>query len=302
MARITAVDVGGTSIKARVMADGQTSPILRAPTPACGGRAVFEEIFTLIDSLSAAHGGPAAIGIVTPGLLSGGVVRQAANLGWHELDLAGVLTERFGVPVAVEHDMRAAALAEHHCGAGEGAPRMLFLGIGTGISAAILLDGRPLDGAAGEVGHGGSVEGDPCPCGGFGCVETYASAAGIARRYRLRTGVSASAADVVRAAQAGDRVAAAVWNDAINGIAGLLADSVRLLGEVRVVIGGGLSLAGPALLDPLRRATAERLTVHPVPRIVASALKDEASLRGAALIGQRMLEGARPPVSAVPAP
>ncbi|PZQ48068.1 MAG: hypothetical protein DI570_26340 [Phenylobacterium zucineum] len=293
VATVAAVDVGGTSIKAAAVVDGRLSPIVRTPTPSGNGPAVIEETFALIDSLVAVHGTCAAIGIVAPGLVDGGIVRRAANLGWQELDLAGVLADRYGVPVAVEHDVRAAALAEYHHGAGVGSPRLVFLGIGTGISAAILVDGRPLDGAAGEVGHGGSLEGDPCACGGFGCVETYASAAGIAHRYRLRTGVPASAIDVLEAAQGGDHAAAAIWDDAIHGVAGLLAGAVRLLGDVRVVIGGGLSLAGAALFDPLRQATAELLTVHPVPRIVASTLRDEGSLHGAALIGRRVLEESR---------
>ena len=281
---IVAVDVGGTSVRAAMCGDGDISDVIRVATPKVGGSVVLDAIVSVIEQVIDLHGPASGIGLAVPGLIENGVVRYSANLVWRDLRLADVVTERCGIPVRVEHDVRSAALAEYLVGAGKGAKRMVFIGIGTGISAAVVLDGHILDGAAGQIGHGGSFHGDLCACQGRGCLEAFASATGIEKTYQSLTGKARNASEVVDAANLGDPHAEVVWKGAISALASELAGIVRLLGEVRIVVGGGLSLAGKNLFEPLREATVALLTVHPNPQILQSAFGDQAGLVGAALL------------------
>ncbi len=160
--------------------------------------------------------------MVSPGLIDSatGTVRYASTLGWTDLPLAQLLSEAIGLPVAVDHDVRAAGAAELAYGAAAGSRNVVFAAIGTGVAAAISSDGRALEGAiagAGELGHIPVVPGgELCACGQRGCLEVYFSGAGLARRYAAATGggrgESPDAAGVI--ARVGvDPIAARVWSE-----------------------------------------------------------------------------------------
>ena len=292
---VLALDVGGTSVKGAVV-DAAGDVVARRSAPTGGGPTdpdgATTAVLAVVRELWAAVPGAqhvVAIGVVTPGVVDedGGVVRSAENLGWRELPLRALVEDAVGVPVGFGHDARAAGLAEWRLGAGRGAGDHAFLSVGTGIAAALVLGDRVYAGGgwAGEIGHGGATTGDLCACGGRGCVETYASAAGIARQYTARTGVEVDGArGVLVRAQAGDAVAGQVWQRAVDGLADLVAGLVRTLGLRTVVVGGGLVLAGDALLGPLDAAVRARLTVHPAPELRAARLGAEAGTFGAALL------------------
>jgi glucokinase len=189
---------------------------------------------------------------------------------------------------------RAAAAAEAALGAGRGAGDVLFVAIGTGIGGAIVVEGHPYGGAhgrAGEIGHTvADPDGPPCACGARGCVEALASAAAIERAYaETGAGDGASAREVAALAGAHDPAARAVWDRAVAALAAGLADAITLLDPARVVIGGGLAEAGPALLEPVAAAVAEHLTLGPAPPIVGAELGAEAGCRGAALLAWQAL-------------
>ncbi|WP_284291580.1 ROK family protein [Luteimicrobium album] len=291
---VLALDVGGTSVKGAVVdAAGivarRSAPTGGGPTDPDGATDAVLGVVRELWAAVPAERHVAAVGIVTPGLVDedAGVVVGAENLGWRDLPLRALVEEATGVPVGFGHDARAAGLAEWRLGAGRGAGDHAFLAVGTGIAAALVLGGRvfPGGGWAGEIGHGGATTGDLCACGGRGCVETYGSASGIARQYTARTGtVPDGARGVLERAQAGDRVAAEVWQHGVDGLADLVSGLVRTLGLRTVVVGGGLVLAGNALLDPLDRAVRARLTVHPVPELRTARLGAEAGTFGAALL------------------
>src|SRR4051794_34881874 len=118
MSFVVAVDVGGTSIKAaRVSADGTLADARHAPTPvAAGPDAVVEAVREVIRSLAP---GADAVGVVVPGVVdvAAGVARYSTNLGWRDVPLARLVSDDTGLPVAVEHDVRAAGLAERRLGA-----------------------------------------------------------------------------------------------------------------------------------------------------------------------------------------
>jgi glucokinase len=231
-----------------------------------------------------------ALGLAVPGIVDerAGLARLSANLGWVDVPVAGTVAGQLELPVALGQDVRAGGLAESRLGAARGAANAVFVPIGTGIGAAVLADGRIVTagGHAGELGHlRVDRDGDPCPCGARGCLETVASAAAIARRYAQRSGrPTDGAADVVRALSDEDPVALQVWQEAVAALAEALAACVTLLGPEVLIVGGGLARSGEVLLAPLREQLEERLTFQRRPRLALAALGDQAGCVGAGLL------------------
>ncbi len=304
MKHVTALDVGGTGIKAALVGiDGEPfHRVHRETRRERGPEAVLATVLDVAAELRAEGErrfgeGPAAVGVAVPGVVdtATGTVRYAANLGWRDVPLGKLLTERLdGVPVAFGHDVRTAGLAEHRLGAGRGEDRFVFLALGTGIAGALCLGGRIEEGAhgaAGELGHvvvrpGGLV----CACGQHGCLEQYASAAAVGRAWAAAAGrPDADAADCVRAVVAGQPRAREVWETAVAALADGLVVAVTLLDPATLVIGGGLAEAGDALFEPLRAAVGSRLTFQRMPRIVPAALGGTAGCLGAALLARDLL-------------
>jgi glucokinase len=209
-------------------------------------------------------------GIGAPGKVDSvqGIVNDASNLGWREVHLASEMSERLNVPVVIEHDVRSYALGEALAGAGVGYRDIICLTVGTGIAAGIIVNGmliRGSDYCAGEIGHD-AVDGEHslCACGKFGCLETVASATGIARlaEIAIQSGMVTSLAqlqghvtayDVYQACLDGDAAARDIFEYVGTVLGRKLASVVYLLNPEVVIIGGGVAAAGDILLDPLRR-------------------------------------------------
>jgi glucokinase len=283
--RVVAVDVGGTDMKAALV-DGHGAALATRslPTPRTPAR-IVDAIAELVEELGAAQ----AIGLAVPGVVDDerGVAVWSENLDWRDVPFAAQVKERCGLPTVLGHDVRAGAIAETRLGAARGMSDVVYLSIGTGIAAGIVLGGRlhAGDGYAGEIGHTAAGHDEPCACGARGCLEAIASAAAIARRYTARSGrPAAGAAEVVVAAQAGDADALAVWDEALDALAAALAWIASVLAPEAIVIGGGLSRAGATLLDPLSEQIPARLTFQRVPRLLPAALGDRAGCVGAALL------------------
>ncbi len=286
---VLAIDVGGSAIKAaRYHRDGQLLDTCRVPTPAPSRLA--DEITGIARRLCGP--GTAAVGVVTPGVIADGVLRHAVNLGVRDLPLRDLVAEAVGLPAVIGHDLAAAALAESAALKED----LLFVGLGTGIAASLVTGGQPCRGAngmAGELGHVCVVPGGQlCGCGQRGCLEAYASAAGIARRYAARTGARADSPDAAGIVErlATDPAAAAVWAEAVAALSDALATAVQLLDPAVVVLGGGLALAGPALFEPVRAGLADRLRWRPAPEVRPALLGVDAGRAGAALLAWRLLD------------
>ena len=285
---LVAVDVGGTTIKAaRLTLDGRLVERIDLPTPVAGGP---EDVVAAVCDTAAALAtrDVLAVGVCIPGLLDtdAGVVRWAPNLGLRDTPLAAAVAERVELPVVLRHDVRAALHAERVLGLGA-ADDLLLLVLGTGIAAGLLVDGRPVRGrtdAAGELGHMPvHVDGEPCSCGQRGCLEVYASAGGLVRRYRAAGGRSdLSAADLVDALPA-DPVAARVWTDATRTLGQALITATLLLDPALIVLAGGLTGAGARLLDPVTAVLTGGLAWRSAPPLVISPLGGQAGMYGAAL-------------------
>src|SRR5207342_234486 len=201
----------------------------------------------------------------------------SANIGWRDLELVRSLGAEWRLSVRIANDVASGGVAEHRLGAGAGTEDLVFVPIGTGIAAAIVSGGHLLTGHRGEtaeIGHLAVRTGVPCACGGDGCLEAIASASAIARRYTGLSGKPVAGAHDVAARLSTDAAARQVWQDAVEALADGLGILSLVVGPALVVIGGGLSRAGEALLDPLRVALRERSTVvHPAD-VAASALGD----------------------------
>ncbi|MBV9025928.1 MAG: ROK family protein [Streptomycetaceae bacterium] len=299
MRHVIALDVGGTVTKAALIgADGTLLYEARRPTGReRGPEAVIASILDFAASLCELgvreQGSPAeAVGVAVPGLVDDakGIAVYSANLGWREVPMRELLAERLGgLPVALGHDLRCGGLAEGRLGAGRGRDRFLFLALGTGIAAAIGIEGRIEAGAhgcAGEIGHIVVRQGGrPCPCGQAGCLETEASAAAVGRAWAEASGEpEATAAQCAAAVEAGDLKAGAIWQSAIDALADGLVTALALLDPRVVIVGGGLAEAGDALFVPLRSAVEQRLTFHRLPAIVPAALGEAAGCLGAGLL------------------
>ncbi|MEV4112873.1 ROK family protein [Nonomuraea sp. NPDC049695] len=303
---VVAVDVGGTTIKGGLVArDGTILQLERRDTPR-GADRVIAAVSAFVADLSRPRPGlrQVGVGLAVPGLVTPTHAVFSAAFGWRDVPVASFTD--VDLPVALGHDVRSAGEAEMAYGAG--GDDVLFLPIGTGIAGAVVLSGSLYGGAGGWAGQIGHIpvrpDGLACGCGQRGCLAAYASGGAIATRYasggaiamRYASGTGeevpgrgpgATARDVVRRAASGDARAAEVWSSAVDALALALATYTLLLDPARIVIGGGVSLAGDALLVPLRERLAARLAFRRAPEVVASTLGVDAGLLGAALLGWR---------------
>lgn len=294
---VVALDVGGTGMKcALVRPDGTVHHAERHHTRAeRGPAAVTEHIIDVAGGLAgrARSDGlaPVAVGVAVPGVIDeeNGVAVWSSNVGFRDVPLRAMITESLGLPATLGHDVRVGGIAEARLGAGRGQGHVLFVAIGTGIAAALVVDGAGYPGAhgaAGEVGHivvrpGGT----PCGCGARGCLEAEASAKSIGKRYAYLSGrPDATALDVVTRAAGGEPLALTVWREAVEALADGLVTAQALYDVDVLVLGGGLAEAGETLLRPLRAEFGRRITFHRTPEIVRAELGDVAGCLGAALL------------------
>ncbi len=212
------------------------------------------------------------MGICCPGIIDTkkGEVIKAVNLHWHHVPLRQMFSLHFPWPVFVENSMDTGALGEKWFGSGKDVQDLLYISLGNGIGAGIISHGELLEGyqhAAGEFGHTSiDLDGLLCPCGNRGCVELYASAPAIVRRAcaylekggetRIREvwdeGSEELTCEVIdKAARLGDPFALKLWQETGELLGRAIANLVNLLDPEIVVIGGGLSLAHPILLDTI---------------------------------------------------
>jgi glucokinase len=311
------IDVGGTKIAgALVDRTGHVSARVRYPTHAQEGTsAVLERIVSCIRELQEASPGlVAGIGIGAPASVDirRKVVIASVNLGWYELPIGDLLIERLGASWAdrlwVDKDVNGAALCEFLYGAGQGARQLCYVGVGTGVGAAQVLNGHLYHGASGSDGNIGHLmlilDGEPCGCGKRGCVETVASGPSIARRAlaALKGGEpsllgasspeSISAVQVVEAARAGDPLACRILAEAGHYLGIALAYYVDLSNPDRIVVGGGMMAAGELLLGPLRQTIRDRALPANAEsaRVVPAAFADSAAIGAAAFVWQNRID------------
>jgi len=305
------IDVGGTTVKAALVDSAAPSVLLAravAASPEPGpdaGAAVLATAVALVEDLRRQAAGldlpaPAAVGIAVPGVIDepAGVAVFASAFGWSDEPVRDELSSRTGLPVAFGHDVRSAGLAEWRIGAGRGSENVLLVALGTGIGAAVVVDGRLLTagGYAGQLGHiVVRPEGPICGCGQRGCVGMLASARAIHHRYAAASGRAVGdvdgAREVAALVAAGDPVAVGVWADAIGDLVVMLVAASTLLGPERLVLAGGPSDAGELLAGPVRERLAAALTYQRRPEVVVAQLGSDAGVLGSALAAAELSAG-----------
>ena len=317
------IDIGGTK---RVLAVGDhTSRIFaraRHPMRFSGDwrrdlAGVIEEARGLLREASERGGAGRdpleAIGVATPGPvdLASGILRNPPNLpGWRDVPLVEVLADAFRVPVYIENDANAAALAEHRFGAGLGARDLIYLTMSTGVGGGVICGGQLIRGArgfAGELGHIPVVpSGLRCHCGLRGCLEAYVGGQAWAKRLRrvarptgrlieLAGGQRSKIGPEVLllAAREGDAFARAELARWLDHLASGLVPLVMAFDPECIVLGTIAVAAGEALcFEPLRQRVSTRLWPHQaerlriVPASLGDALPEQAALAVAGAVGQ----------------
>lgn len=309
------VDVGGTNLRAARFVTDSHTPEAKAKTPTLaskGRETVLGRLERVIrDVCPADMSQVAGVGLAIPGPVNPqtGVLVTAANMpGWDNTPLKQLMEDRLGRPVFVGNDANLAALGEWKFGAGRGHNDVLFLTISTGIGGGVISDGKMLLGAQGlgaELGHILAVPDGPlCGCGQRGHLEAVASGTAIGRlaQARLRAGdgpdskiwelvsgevENVTGAVVGEAALAGDDLAVRLVSEAGRFLGRTLASLLSIFNPSVVILGGGVSMLGEVLFNPVREAVKRHAMSEAFWRncaIVPAALGDDAGLVGAGVL------------------
>jgi glucokinase len=297
--RVVGVDVGGTKILAAVVdEDGRLEARRERPTPLESEERLLSALEEAVAELLDDDVGAIGFGVPSTVDQRSGTTVESVNIPLADVDLRSRMAERFGLPVAIDNDANAAAIAEWKVGAGRGTRHMIMLTLGTGIGGGLILDGRPYRGAVGAAAELGHIviehDGERCQgaCTGRGHLEALASGHAASRIARELFGSSADAHRLVRLADEGDADA----REALAGIGRRLGSGIGTLVNVfnpeLVVIGGGFAAAGEHLLEPARGIVAReaRPPGRDLVRIVRAELGTAAGVVGAGLVGLETLE------------
>jgi glucokinase len=305
------VDIGGTKVAVGLVDDGgrivtqSRQPMAANGTPEEG----FQAVTKAIDSVMSPE--VRSIGICAPGPLDPktGVVLNPPNVPcWRNFPLGARIAEKYRVPVKVDNDANAAALAETRWGAARGYQYVFYATLGTGIGTGIVLDGHIYHGNTGSAGEGGHVSidyrGPVCKCGKRGCIEILASGTAIGARAREKVAAEPSRAkamlDLVKggtvasehvgkAFAAGDPLAREILEETVEFLVPWLGNIVDLLDPDVLVMGGGVA----AMLQPFFGQIKEKLPrwcVNPfasqIPLVMAHYGADAGIAGGAALCAE----------------
>jgi glucokinase len=286
---IAAVDIGATNLRVAIAnPDGEIEARRVMPFPGGPPEQVLDRIGRTIDDLARGvwvGARAAAIGVVVPGSVdpAAGTVSTAANLpGWGDVPIEAVLGAPRGVPVAMENDANAAAIGERWLGAAKGLDDFVFIAMGTGIGAGVVIDGKLHRGAhflAGEVAFFPMTREQLQQPGWQHCLEADVGGRTMAAKAVELLGTRAKVADLFDAAAAGEERAAAWLHGVQDELATAVASIAALLDPQAIIFGGGVALAqGERLLAPVREAASRCLPAQ--PRIVLSELGDDAQIIG----------------------
>jgi glucokinase len=270
------VDIGGTKV-ALGLVDGKGNiltqtrrPMIANGTAEAGLQAVIDAIDSISAEAVAGDKEIQAIGICAPGPLDpvSGIVLNPPNVPcWRNFPLAARIADRYKIPVKVDNDANAAALAETRWGAAQGYRYVFYATVGTGIGSGIVLDGKIYHGNTGSAGEGGHVSidynGPVCACGKRGCIEVLAAGTAIGALARAKLAdkksrpsimLDLAGGDIARVTSetvgksyaAGDPLAREVLEDTVNVLSAWLGNIVDLLDPDVLVMGGGVA----AMLRP----------------------------------------------------
>ena len=270
--------------------------------------AALAEALNRIIAEAQAEGRIRGIGVGAPnGNYYTGTIEEAVNLVWagnKVIPFAKLLSEQMnGIPVALTNDANAAAMGEMTYGAARGMKNFIMITLGTGVGSGIVIDGNVVyghDGFAGELGHTCAVRhnGRQCNCGKTGCLETYASATGLARTARewlemtdepseLRSLDKITSKDVYEAAKDGDKLALKIFDFTGRILGEKFADFIAFSAPEAIVLFGGLARAKEFLAMPIQKAMNENvlpLWKNKVNLVFSQLKESDAAILGASAL------------------
>lgn len=304
------VDLGGTNIAVGVV-DEEKRIVGRASAPTGAGRMLDDIIYDIACCVRSAVkdagitlADVAGFGIGAPGycLSEEGIVAYSNNLRWKNIPVCDELRQELGVGFRLSNDANCAALGEAVAGAARGLRNVLMITLGTGVGGGVVIDGKLFEGNVGpgtELGHTTLIHGgEPCTCGRRGCMEAYASAAALLRQRHaaelahpetaMKRFPPEDGSAVFLCAAEGDETAKAVAAQYIEYVGAGITNFVNIFSPEMILIGGGVSNAGDALLQPLNdyvrrnRYGGARMPTCPIRR---AELGGDAGIIGAAYLG-----------------
>jgi glucokinase len=313
-ALVIGVDVGGTKIAAGVVdSQGNVSGQVMQPTDTASPESTLRSIARCVTSVIQATGDKAgricAIGLGIPGMIDPvrGICLHAVNLNWRNVPVRDWLEQELGLPCAIENDVSAAALGESRYGAGKGLEQMVYLSLGTGIAARMIIQGnlyRGAHGMAGEIGHTVfHFNGPLCRCGARGCLEALAAGPALAlnAQQELQNGKASllqnhqareiHAEHVFEAAAQNDALAQQILHDAGMQVAYGIYLLVMSYDPQCVIIGGGLAHEQSPLIAVVKTGIEQWKAQSPifhammeVDGLRVSSLQRDAGIIGAAAL------------------
>ena len=308
------IDIGGTKISG-VLLDSQDQILAteKAPTPAKDSDAILRTVVEMVQQMSSGRD-VLGVGVAAAGFIdaSRSEVIYSPNLSWRNEPLKASLEKELGLPVVIENDANAAGWAEYRFGAGRKVKNMVMITIGTGVGGAIVADGKLYRGGFGigaELGHMCFVpDGLPCGCGQFGCLEQYASGTALLRKAKALAKSEDQAGSYLRGLVddadllTGEKVYQAIRNsdpgtlalvhEIATDLGKALASIAAILDPEIVVIGGGVSVLGDTILDPIMQSFRKNLPAsgfRPELKIVSAELVNEAGAVGAADLARDLI-------------
>ncbi|MEU8180909.1 ROK family transcriptional regulator [Micromonospora sp. NPDC049044] len=299
--RIVGIDLGRVTITVIVATLGHdilargSRPITLAAGPARRANAAIKLIDDLVQEHDIDLRALEAIGLGLPGLVAGrGRPAGGGSPSVAAKQISTRIQDRYGVAVVTDNNSRLAALAEGTWGAARDVRDAIYVRWSDGVGGGLIVDGRlarGANGAAGEIGHVSvDPDGDPCPCGGRGCLELLIRPSALIERCAARGVTVADPADLVALARAGEPTVVDVLRHAATLLGRVLSGMVVQLDPGKVAIGGTLAHTGEVVLDPVRAAIAELAMPRHSRRldVVPAQFGDEGGALGAVAAALRL--------------
>ncbi|MEW6050908.1 MAG: ROK family protein [Candidatus Zixiibacteriota bacterium] len=311
------VDIGGTNIKYGLV-DPKGKVLFREQRPTMVEKGA-EPLMHLVTNIAERLLYYAAdeefeiksLGVGTPGAVDtriGKVISLSPNInGWQGMEIGRILRERLNLPVHVDNDVNAMALAESKFGAGVGYNSVICVAVGTGVGGGIVIDGKIWRGAnytAGEIGHLSiDFDGPKCRCGSRGCLEVYCSSEAMIERVKilLNNQLTPTLEEVLdgnlenlsikklfAAVKRGDEIAQQVVDETAGYLGAGLAGVVNLLNPEIVIIGGGIADGGGGFIEAITAEIRKRAFGSAVEklRVAKATLGNDAGFIGASILGE----------------
>ncbi len=310
------IDLGGTKILIALV-DRETGEVLhhvkKKTKKDKGPKNIIKKMLEGIDELLEESGKTlddiSSIGVGAAGQIDrqNGILIAAANLDCYDLNIKGILSEKFNIPVFVGNDVEIAAIGEQKFGAGKGCDDFVCVFVGTGVGSAIIKDGKIITGATGTAGEIGHIivdlNGRQCSCGAHGCLEAYASRSAIERRIEgalkkgrksyildyLETGKSITSSMIQKSIEREDELVLQCVTEASEYLSGGIASIINFVNPELVILGGGLIEAVDYFYQKtIKKARAKSLPV-PAEKIQfkKAMLGDYSGVIGAAFLQDR---------------